>query len=127
MKTLEDVDKWVKEHHQDGDGVDHLRKTLKIGLINGSSAAVARAWLDEHENGDQRRLAAEHLELAQRSTTAAEHAAAAAAESAQHAAESVKWSKVAAVIAVTALVVSAWPYIKDVGRSQTASLKSSQP
>jgi len=120
MQSFDDVKKWVSEHNEDGSGVDHLRKTVAVGIISGKSAGVARAWLEEQENGGQRRLEAEQLALSKRSTEAAESSAHAAAESAKHAAESAKWSKIAAVIAVFALLVSAWPYIKDFGRGAVA-------
>jgi len=116
MESLEDVGKWINEHNEDGNGIEHLRKTLAVGLISGRSAGFARAWLEEHATGEQRRLEAEQLELARRSAAAAETSASAAAESARRAAESAKWTKLAAVIAVFALLVSAWPYMKDVGR-----------
>jgi hypothetical protein len=75
---------------------------------------AARAWLDEYENGDRRRLEADQLELARRSTVATEIAAEAAVASARHAGESAKWAKWALAISLAAFLVSAWPFIKDI-------------
>lgn len=121
MDTFKDVEDWVSENNESGTGVDRLRKALAIGLFSGRNATIARAWLDEQENGDRRRLEAEQLDLERRATAAAESSAAAAIESANHARDSAKWAKVGAVIAVFALLVSAWPFIKDVGRSAPPS------
>ena len=116
MQSYEDVKAWVEQHNEDGTGIDQLRKSLSIGIFNARSAGVIRAWLDEQDNGARRLLEAEQLDLARRTTAANETSATASLESAKHAAESAKWAKFATVIAVFALLVSAWPYIKDVGR-----------
>ena len=114
MDSLEDVEKWVREHDGEGAAVSDLRKSLKIGIFSGKSAQFARAWLDEHDHGDSRRIEAEKLELARRSTGAAETSASAATSSARHAADSAKWAKWAIVVALASLIVSAWPYIKSI-------------
>lgn len=117
MDTPEEVAAWVADHEREhGNGLAGLRSALARGIISGRGATVARAWLDERENGERRRLEAEQLDLARRATVAAEASASAAIEAATHARESAKWAKLGAAIAVFALLVSAWPFIKDVGR-----------
>lgn len=117
METPEEVVAWVADHErQHGNGLAGLRTALARGIITGRGATVARAWLDEQENGGRRRLEAEQLDLARRATAAAEASASAAFDSAMHARESAKWAKIGAAIAVFALLVSAWPFIRDVGR-----------
>ena len=116
MDSLEDVAKWVTDHDGEGQGVHQLRAALAIGMISGKSARFARAWLDEHEHGDRRRLEAEQIDLDRRATAAAEASATAAKGSEKHAADSARWSKWALVLAAVALIVSAWPFIKDIGK-----------
>ena len=116
MDSFEEVEQWVREHDRDGDGVSGLRKAMSVGLISGNSAKVAHAWLDELENGARRRLEAEQLELARRSTEAAEVSAAASASSAKYAADSARWAKWALLLAAASLIVSAWPHINDIAR-----------
>lgn len=113
MDTLEEVSAWVEAHNQEGDGANNLRMALNAGYVSGKSATMARTWLDDHENGEQRRLEAEQLELLRRSTVAAETAATAAVASAHHAGESARWGKWAAGISIFALAVSAWPMLRD--------------
>ena len=89
---------------------------MSVGLISGNNAKVVRAWLDEHENGTRRRLEAEQLDLARRSTEASEASAAASVSSAKHAADSARWAKWALLLAAASLIVSAWPHINDIAR-----------
>lgn len=114
MDTPEEVAAWIADHEREhGNGVAGLRAALTRGIISGRGALVARAWLDEHENGARRRVEAEQLDLARRSTEATEAASAASVKAARHAGESATWAKIATVISVLALVVSAWPPLKE--------------
>lgn len=113
METPEEVAAWVAAREKEGhDGIAALKAALTRHIIAGRGAAVARAWLDEREHGAKRRLEAEQLELARRATAASELAASAAVDSARHAGESALWAKIAAGIAVLALIVSGWPIVQ---------------
>lgn len=114
FRSFEDVDKWIAAKGENG--VEKLRGRLETGAISGANAAFATAWLNRHDRIAAGLAQTKEQELAERATLAAEVSAEAASEATRAAHESAKWTKWAAVAAAAALIVSAWPYIKDVGR-----------
>lgn len=114
FRSFEDVDKWIAE--KGVNGVEKLRGRLDTGAITGVNAAFATAWLNRHDRMAAGQAQTKEQELTERATLAAEVSADAAVEATKSAHESAKWTKWAALAAAAALIVSAWPYIKDVGR-----------
>jgi len=98
LDSVADVDAWVEA----GGDVNQLRHVLKDPNMHTymRSTPAIKAWFDK----EAARHADRTAEISERATRAAETSAAAANESA-------KWSRWAVVVAVTALLVSAWPHI----------------
>jgi hypothetical protein len=89
------VTDWVDEHP---DGITQLRWAIAIGTFQGVNDTMARAWIAEHD-------LAEHARHEAEMRVAATRAAEAAIWSARSAATG-------GLIAVAALLLSAWPYIR---------------
>jgi hypothetical protein len=107
-----DVQAWVNLRGFDGERA--LRKALDDGTITGRNAALARVYLSEKDKIQ---------DLQQRDVAAAEKGADAAVDALEHAkrsadaaVSSARWAMWATAIAAVALIVAAWPFIKDLGR-----------
>lgn len=101
FKTKEDVEAWVAEH-----GIGELEWALSTGKFAGQSRVIAQAWQWEQKAAEQAEDAERSRDLTERAVRAAESSAAAARDAAT-------WSRWAAVIAVAALLISAWPHIRS--------------
>jgi hypothetical protein len=109
FNTQEEVASFVAAH-----GIDELRRLLgPPSLLAGRRREVALGWLQSHEAELTRRIADDDRDFVRRDVIANETAAAAAVESARHARESAKWARAAVFIALAALLVSAWPWMKE--------------
>lgn len=98
FNSREDVAAWVQEH-----GRQELAWALSTGKLSEQSFRIAQAW-------EWEQLAAEQAAGAELGRQLAERALRAAETSAQAARDSANWARWAAVIAVAALLISAWPY-----------------
>lgn len=114
-----DVQAWV-----DQNGVDALRDAITYERFSKVSAHVASEWLTHHRQTQEEKFAAEGRALEYRAIVATERSADAAVESAHHAGESARWARWSILVAAVALVATAWPYIRDVGRPSTPSASS---
>lgn len=121
FKSLADVEAWVNLRGLDGERA--LRENLAANRFGERNAQMAKLWLEHQDREAGSAVRSEQREFDDRSLAAAETAARASVDaveqarrSADAAEDSALWAKWALVAAVAALVVAAWPYIKDVGR-----------
>jgi len=99
---------WIADNEPGG--LDKLRDEVVNGYITGDACVTyVKHWLARH---DQAAL----YKLQQRSTGAAETSAEAAKDAAESAKLAARWAIFSALIAAAALIVSAWPYLKDLAR-----------
>lgn len=101
-----EVQQWVDK---EGRGATaRLRAMTHQGMLCRPGVQYANVWLA----GEDERKADAVLDLTERATQAAE-------KSASHARSAWHTTLLATALAAAALVVSAWPFIKDVGSSRT--------
>ena len=125
FQSFADVDAWVAAKAPNG--AEKLRGRVESGQIAGTRLPWARAWLARHDRQLAGEAQSREQELLERATIAAEFSAAQAKVSADQAVGAVKWARWAVVVAVAALVVGAWPLIKDVGRPSAPVARPSTP
>lgn len=107
VKSPEEIDAWIERN-----GRPAFDRVSRPGGMSSRGREMMAAWTQQGARDAAAKRAEESAELQRRSTVAAETSAAAAVESAAHARDAVRWSRWAAIIAVAALAVAAWPFAK---------------
>ena len=97
------IEAWVAEHGPDG--YRKLADELALGRVTGARARSVRVFLGARSAATQALLQQVDRELTRRGVEAAE-------ASAVHAATSSRWAKLSMLVALAALVASAWPFIE---------------
>ena len=114
------IAKWPEAIQNEGlsfvgefDPLDELRKRLARGDFAGKNRASVEAYVAGAEEKAHRVSDDGKAEREERAIAAAERSASSADRSANSAEESTKWARLAVLVALAALAVSAWPYLKD--------------
>jgi len=98
------IEAWVAE--REPDGYQKLADAVALGRITGARARSVRVFLEGRSAATRALMEQVDRELARRGVEAAE-------ASAVHAATSSRWAKLSMLVALGALVVSAWPFIEQ--------------
>jgi hypothetical protein len=103
---------WVKARANATSAAATLHIKLSKGLLTGRSREAVVEYFAERDAAAGGFQSLEARTLRVREVSASESAAAAAGESARHAKDAVTWARWAVIMAVVALIVSAWPAIE---------------
>ncbi|WAC72103.1 hypothetical protein OU995_21415 [Roseateles sp. SL47] len=97
-----------------GKSVQEIERLLVEGrTFSFPASQIAENWVKQQKELAQERLEAQRLALDRRAVDAAEQSASASVVSAQAAKRSATWAFASAVIALGALALAAWPYLKE--------------